>query len=230
MSRPRHRPSLADEVSLDSLMDILACSVAVMLIVVLLGLMQARATSVTVFMPRAQKPPAAANRVLVICKAGRVRPMDFGQALGAVVAKKVTFNNIRGLVKRANGRGLNDGFFDYRFELREWQEGWQVRRRAVDMVVEERPGATGFDVEALKADPAAFIASLRGREGRDIWVAFSVDEDSLEVFREARAVLAAHGIATGWDPGFIAFPYKETVLGGGPTAAGPVSSNFSTTQ
>jgi hypothetical protein len=216
--------------NLDSLMDILACSVGVMLVVVVLGLMQARSTNVTFFMPLAQKPPADADRVMVICKDGRARPMDLGPALDVLLAKYATFDNIPGLVRRANDRSVNDGFFNYRFELREWQEGWQLRRRAVDIVVEERPGATGFDVEALKADPAAFVAALRGREDRDIWVAFSVDENSLEVFREARAVLAAHEIATGWDPGFIAFPYKETVLGGDPKAAGPVSSSFSTTQ
>ncbi|ACY13730.1 hypothetical protein [Haliangium ochraceum] len=229
MSRARRRPSLADELNLDPLLDILACSVGIMLVVVVLGLMQAQGTKATVFLPRAQPPPPDAHRVLVTCTGGRIRPLRYDAALDALATRAPTYNNVPKLVKAANRRVLGDDFFDYRFELREWSEDWRVRNRAVDLIIEERADATGFDIDTLRADPAAFVAAIRGREERDIWVAFSVNKDSLEVFREARAVLAANGIATGWEPGALEFPLRETILGGGPAVAGPVRS-FGTTQ
>ena len=44
---------------------------------------------------------------------------------------------------------------------------------------------------------------------RKHWIAFIVDKESLEVFKKTREICIKRGLATGWDPGFIKFPYTD---------------------
>jgi hypothetical protein len=228
----RSRRVLADELSLDSLMDILTCSVGLLMMVVVLALMQARESRISVHMPLAQDPPQGAARRILVCKDGRVRLMDFDGAVDHLLASgTVTFDGVPDLVTRANAKPFTDGYFDYAFEYSDEHE-LLLTRRKIEITIKERTVTTGHDLEELEERPSGFremVMDLARKER--IWIAFHVDQKSLAVFREARAIIADLGIATGWDPGDMSFPHKQTVLGGGPRgSAGPRRVNLGTTQ
>ena len=84
-----------------------------------------------------------------------------------------------------------------------------------DVRVEEMPGVSGESSNDLVSALSVFERSLSGLDRKRHWIAFGVDGESLEVFREARAIAMERGFSTGWDPVSIEFPYEEVVLGGG---------------
>ena len=215
MARRRQARCIDSSLNLDSLMDILTCSVGVMVITVVLALMDARSAAVNVTLPLAQTPPVEAVRKILLCKEGRVRLFDFTYARQLLVnGQKVSYRGLPNLVQRANNQEISDAFFNYRFRLKEWSSV-RGNHRGVEMIVEGRVNAHGFDLAQLKEDPSEFEALFHGLSESTIWIAFLVDEQSIPVFREARAIVNKMGIRTGWDPGRLKFPYRVMVIGGG---------------
>lgn len=223
MARLRRKRKDDAELDLDSLMDILTCSIGVMVAVVLVAVLDARSAAINVTLPMAQDPPEASTRKVMLCSDGQLRPFEFGRALEVLVGEgRITFEGLPRRVAQANEAEVTDGFFDYRFEMGERRRGLQIFRSA-DLIAEPRTGARPFRLEELEEDPSRFLDKLEAlRAEGPIWVAFLVDEESIPLFRKARELVASRGIPSGWDPGRPRFPHRETVLGGEPgTTGGP---------
>jgi hypothetical protein len=196
-----------------------------MFIVVILAVTEARGTAVRVRLPLAQEPPASAERVLLLCIDGQIRllSLDHWIESAAEVTRpmRVTFNTLPRVIDAMNESVVEDAYFTYKFEMRESGSNFSQRqRRAIIIVDEKSPVKIGLTLDHLRADPNAISEVLDGLDPATHWISFQVDEVSIAVFREARALLAERGYANGWDPADWSFPLRETVLGGG-TGDGP---------
>ena len=53
---------------LDSLMDVLTCSVGVMLFIVIFAVLEVRGSSILIFTPLERDPPEGSTRIFVLCQ------------------------------------------------------------------------------------------------------------------------------------------------------------------
>ncbi len=217
MYRRSTRKDTTHLLNLDSLMDVLTCSVGVMVFVVIFAVLEARGANITMITPLMRDPPKNSTRVLVLCQKGKVRFLDFSPALEKMLkgAGKVAYKSLPELVKTANDRKVKDHYFRYSLEIKEWEVAFGQVRRAVVLIIKELEGKKGETSEQLAAGSSQYETTLSRYSVKDNWLAFAVDEKSIEVFREARELALNQGYAAGWDPTYFAFPYKEVVLGGG---------------
>lgn len=218
MYRPRRPRTTGDELTLDSLMDVLTCSVGVMLFVVVFAVIEAKGTNVVVFSPPfLREPPGNSNRVLALCLDGKVRILDAGAAVGRLTEdlQQLTYDGVPEFVENANRKGVTDGLFSYRLVYRDEQAGEFRRKRVISVRVDEMPGVVGDSPEDLKSGGSSFERALAQLDESRHWLAFGVDADSVEVFREARTMALDKGFATGWDPVSMTFPFEEVIIGGG---------------
>jgi hypothetical protein len=218
MYRPRRSRKNTDDMNLDSLMDVLSCSVGVMLFIVIFAVIEAKGTNVLVYSPPlSREPPDNSSRILALCVEGKVRILDAGTALQQLIGDVVqlTYEGVPGFVSRANRKNVSDGNFSYRLVYRDESYGEFRRKRVISLRVDEKPGVHGDSSDDLVSAVSVFERALAGFDREEHWLAFGVDADSVEVFREARAIAMEKGFATGWDPIEIEFPYEEVVLGGG---------------
>lgn len=207
-----------EDMNLDSLMDVLSCSVGVMLFIVIFAVIEAKGTNVLIYSPPLlREPPANSSRVLVLCREGRVRMLDAGKALEQLLGEigKLTYDGVPTFVNEANRKNVSDENFSYRLVYRDEEYGEFKRKRVISLRVEEMPGVSGESSNDLVSALSVFERSLSGLDRKRHWIAFGVDSESVEVFREARTIAMERGFSTGWDPVSIEFPYEEVVLGGG---------------
>lgn len=218
MHRSRRFKKSEFEMNLDSLMDILTCSVGVMLFVVMIAVMQAKGSSILyISPPLLREPPEDSRRVLALCQKGRVRILDVGVALEQLMEgkKQLKFADVPGFVAKANRKNVSDGNFNYRLVFRDAPHGEDKRRRFVSLRVEARPDVNGEAPEELGHDNSKYEKFLATLDKNHHWLAFGVDKDSVKVFQKARLMAFYRGFHTGWDPVSIEFPYEEVILGGG---------------
>jgi len=206
------------DLSLDSLMDVLSCSVGVMLFIVIIGVLEARGTNILLYSPPLlREPPANSNRVLALCQGGKVRILNIGMALDQFMGdmSQLNYEDVPRFVDEANRRNIADASFNYRLVYRDEPHGEHNRKRMVSVRVEARPGAEGESPDDLVNGLSEYERLLIALDEDRNWVAFGVDGDSIEVFRQARSIALEMGFSTGWDPVSIEFPYEEVILGGG---------------
>jgi len=199
-------------------MDVLSCSVGVMLFIVIIGVLEARGTNILLYSPPLlRKPPETSQRILALCQGGKVRILDIGMALGEFMGdmSQLNYEEVPEFVRKANSKNVSDGNFTYRLVFRDEPYGEGNRKRVVSVHVEERPGAEGESADELVNGLSDYERLLIGLDENKYWVAFGVDKDSLDVFRQARSIALEMGFSTGWDPVSIEFPYEEVILGGG---------------
>ena len=221
MARRKKRQG-SNELNLDSLMDILTCSVGVMVVVVVVAVLDARGASINLALPFARPAPDGVDRTIVTVLDGRLRLLDLDAAFDHVKGtRKNTYESLPGQVRRANEAPFTDGYFDYHYSLRSSQD-WSTRYRWIEITITERADAPGFTLEQLSDSPEAFLELVdRLGNGDEVWVTFQIDanDESIALFREARALLATRNIATGWDPTAMTFPMTQTLYKPGPTAS-----------
>lgn len=218
MYRPRRSRATVDNLTLDSLMDVLSCSVGVMLFIVVFAVIEAKGTNVLEYSPPLlREPPENGQRILALCKDERVRILDVGNALEQLMGDVayLTYQGVPEFVDEANNKGVSDGNFSYRLVYRDEEHGRFQRKRVISVRVDELPGVSGETRDELVSGGSVFERSLaRMNEGVN-WLAFAVDANSVEVFREARSIALEKGVSSGWDPVSISFPYEEVIIGGG---------------
>jgi len=218
MYRYRRARNSDTDITLDSLMDVLSCSVGVMLFIVIIAVIDARGTNILLYSPPLlREPPENSHRILALCQGGKVRIMDVATALETLLGstQQLNYADVPGFVDEANRKNVSDGNFNYKLVFREEPYGEDNRRRVVSLRVEARPETDGETTSELEDGPSAYERSLAGLDEERNWLAFGVDTDSLEVFRKARSIALERGFSTGWDPVSIEFPYEEVILGGG---------------
>lgn len=218
MYRPGRSRNSSDEMNLDSLMDVLSCSVGVMLFIVIFAVIEAKGTNVLIYSPPLlREPPDSSDRVLALALGGKIRILDAESALDQLFEgiDRLSYDSVPKFVSRANRKNVSDEYFSYRLVYRDEKYSEFQRKRVVSLRVDELPGVLGESSDDLVSALSVFERSLSRLDRRQRWIAFGVDADSVEVFREARAIAMERGFPTGWDTVSIEFPYEEVVLGGG---------------
>ncbi len=219
MSKKRRRGSLFDALNLDSLMDILTCTVGMMLFIIIFAVIEARGVRIKLFTPLAREAPEGVERKVILCHHGTVRLFDFDGAIEQLVGdREVTYYSIPSIVEKAKTKNITDGYFNYKFEWDE-EENWSffgsTSRRYFIITAEEIEGQQGEGLPQLKRAENRFSQLLQSIDKDKYWVGFLVDEESLEVFRKAREICISQGFDTGWDPGKLDFPFRQELGGGG---------------
>ncbi len=199
-------------------MDVLSCSVGVMLFIVVFAVIEAKGTNVLEYSPPLlREPPGGGQRILALCTEERVRILDVGDALEELMGDVayLTYEGVPEFVDAANSKGVSDGNFSYRLVYRDEEYGRFQRKRVISVRVDELPGVIGESLAELASGGSSFERSLSRLQAGTHWLAFGVDADSVEVFREARSIALENGFSSGWDPVRISFPYEEVIIGGG---------------
>lgn len=203
------------ETNLDPLMDVLTCSVGVMLFVVIFAVMEARGVSIKMFTPILKAPPANSERKIFLCKDGMIKHFDWDSSARELLkgVERIDFDSVPSFVEKANKKDVNDGNFRYKLEYDEW--GWPYQRRSISIVTGPIEGVLGESAEDIKKPLSKFSETLKLFDKSKVWITFLVDGKSLDIFRKAREKVLEAGFATGWDPANITFPDKECVAGCG---------------
>ena len=232
MYRRARRPGGTDAMSLDPLLDILTCTVGLMILVVIFAVMEARGARIAMATPMLREAPANLERRVLLCNRGRVRHLDVDNCIERLLGtKEITYDNIPDIVSEANDRNVTDGYFSYRLEYDQWSDwsGW-TSHRAIDLVIDEIEGCVGETAEQLGAPSAALRTVLDSFDSKEVWIVMGFDEESLEVFRKARELCIEAGFVTGWDPLIMEFPHKERIVGGGTPSGSRPSPGLSRPQ
>lgn len=215
MYRKPKRHKLLEDINLDSLMDILTCAFGIMLFLVIFAVIEARGVNINMVTPIAKDPPQNSERLIFLCDKGRIRYLGFAQSITKMLGKKhITFENVPTVVKEANGKNITDGYFSYSLNYDEWSTFFK-KLRSISVIIKERADINGETVEELKKKSSKYSKLLEKFDKSKEWIAFLVDDKSLEVFREARSIATKEGFSVGWDPGTVTFPYEEIIIGGG---------------
>ena len=203
-------------------MDILSCLVGVMLFMVIYTVLELGSTAFQVRTPAIVEPLQGSRRVPVLTLDGTVRVMDADRALLQLLRGMggVTAEDIQGFVATANQSAPRDDFFDYRLEYSERADALASTVGALDLLVEPRsdlePGAFG--------DGSDFAAVLDQMSPREVWLDFTVDEESLDAFRIARGLAVERGFVTGWTPMQVDLPLRYAITARGTTGSLPLGS------
>lgn len=218
MHRKIRRRQEGGPFSVDSLMDILTCTVGMMLLIVIFAVIEARGVRVKMTTPILVKAPAELQRELIVCTNGMVRRIAIDSCINndeLFEGIKPTYDNAPTIVNNFNRKAITDGWFTYSLDLNDWTEeeypGKFSEYRTIVLVIDEKPGVPGEDETLLSSGNSLFESLLSNFDADSIWLSFAVDNQSLDAFREARQLAAQRGLATGWYPSSIAFPHRETI-------------------
>jgi hypothetical protein len=185
-------------------MDILSCLVGVMLFLVIYTVLELGSAAYQAEVVVSPNPYPESQRVVVLAEGGTVRVLDVRPPLAELLAG---FEIVRSVAETqlfvdASRPGPGDPHF--RFSLTFEERSSSDLLGFLDLVVEERPGAPGDDLR----DPegSSYLATLETLDPETSWLAFAVDDESVDVFRVARELAIARGFATGFDLLTLEFP------------------------
>lgn len=221
MYRLRKRREKQQALGLDSLMDILTCTVGVVLFIVIFAALEAGGIAFGMRTPILHDPPESSERKLFICNNGRIRMMEVSWALVELLGEeRATYDRVPRIVADANKKDVADEFFSYRLEYDQWTDygNWwnSTTHRAFVLIIEEKVGVLGETTDKLAEPTSMYLNAMSEFDPEKTWFAFAVDEQSLEVFRKARAIALELGFAVGWDPSNTTFPLRQRLgIGGG---------------
>jgi hypothetical protein len=202
----RRRNSNDFDVNLDPLMDVLTCTVGVMLVVVIFTVIEARGSSIKLFSPlQTTETPKEKNRVLFICKDGFIKPLDMNLAYRSLNIPELTFLNMYDKISEANNKNIQDEYFQYSFEMGENTLNFAEQRWPIIHIREKK--IKDNDLQNKTNIKSRIQKLISGVNKNTEWIAFAVcDQESIEIFRIARDIATESGISNGWDPLKIEFP------------------------
>lgn len=205
MLRKKKGNNLNDN-NLDPLMDVLTCTVGVMLFVVIFTVMEARSISFKLVTPlQTTEIPKTKSRILLVCKNGKIKPMNLNKAYENLKMNIITYDNMPEIIETANNTDTGDDYYDYQYELVQKRTYWADERWPVIHIYEKKQG--GDDKSSIQKDDSEIRKMINALNPELFWIAFAIcDEVSIDVFREARNIANAKGIRNGWDPYKISFP------------------------
>jgi hypothetical protein len=199
---------------LDSLMDILSCLVGVMLFLVIYTVLELGSAAYQAEVVVSPNRVPNSRRVVVLAERGTLRMLDVRPALAELLSG---FEIVRSVAEvqvfvDASGSAPVDPYFDYSL-------GFQVRATTdllgmLDLVIDERTGTVGESIDELGPD-SRYGRALAALDPMQSWIAFAVDEESVDLFRRAREQAIALGFATGFDLLSLDFPMTLPLTSGG---------------
>ena len=215
MYRKPRRHGGADILDLDSLMDILSCLVGVMLFLVIYTVLELGSVTYEASIPVVRQAPACSERVVVLADHGMVRVLDARGALEQLLSgfEIVRYEEVPAFVADVNARAPADWHFMYSLVFDNRISAFGNPIGALDFLIEQRAGVAGDSIQQLNST-SRFAASLDALDPQEVWLSFAVDDESVEVFREAREFASARGFTTRWDPVDVEFPVTHILAEG----------------
>ena len=219
----RVRRNIRDVINLDSLTDIVANSIGVILFILLFAVLSSHSTYFNFYIPSAVNPEEGGayvpitqetikSRTNFLCSGKSLIPMDFSafyQKLSAEIPK-VTFDNFPGVVSMLNGRRAETEFLDARIAAalsEEMISGQKTRSyKELKMIISRKQNAPGLTSEQLDLDQNLFYQTLDQLNPDTNWICFYVESDSLEIFRKVRKISWSRGFDVGWEPALMSWP------------------------
>lgn len=186
-------------------MDILSCLVGVMLFLVIYTVLELGSAAYTAEVVVSPNRNPDSRRVVVLAEGGTVRVLDVRPALtellsGFEIVQSVSEAELYVEASRAAPR---DPHFEFslQYEVRSTTDLLGL----LDLVIEERAAAAGDSLRRMD-ESSAYLAALEELDPSDAWLAFAVDDASVDVFRVARELAIERGFATGFDLLTLEFP------------------------
>jgi len=221
MYRNKRKNKNNNIISLDALMDILTCTVGIMIFVVVFTLLEAGGAVFEMNLPMLKDPPKHQKRELMVCSDGQIMPLSLNKAYDNSFGKirenmDITYNSLPEAIRKANNLKYEDDFFKYTFNYHEYRESYWRKYRFLYMTVNKKRDAPGEEIKSLNSAKSKFIEHISSFNNDSTWVAFFVDNESIEVYKKARKILKDNGFNVGWDPieqDF--FPLNVSYAGGG---------------
>lgn len=215
--------------NLDSLTDIVTCSVGILIFFMLNGVLAAGRLSVNKRLPMVQGKTSL-RKVVVLCTNNTARPFDVGRLIDAMIAETPpprSYHGVPGWAKQWNGKVKADeyalvraygGYFEQSF--------WLYSSRQIDVGVYIEPQKNqAYDTIQNVSDPASHFNRLLNRiNPQKEFVSFLVDPQSLEIFERCTEIARSRNINIGWQPILPAWPFRISFTGssgGGPDVGGP---------
>lgn len=212
MTIRRHPLSLTH----DSFLDVVSNVVAVLVLVAVAVILDARDVKIDLGAPVVHPPPLATTRVIFECSRGRIYRLD-DQELHRIGDD---YTNQRRADKQ---RPLTPRERQILFERDDVGNAlYRIRvpdARSAALQLELREHAAGEDSLEILAPQSAFRAELGRLTPATHWVFFIVRNDSFEMFRGARKLALAQGLSVGWDPKLSGAPliFGDDAPGGSST-------------
>lgn len=217
MGRRRLGSRGQDLLRIDSLMDILTCSVGVMLVMVILAVMEARGVVVEIRTPISIDPPEGSKQKIFLCKDDRVMFCNYETVDKQFTSHLAAFRLTSSLLGRPtkgsdyleralayiSRMDIHDEYFRY-----EWGSSTLLGNPVgFYQKIKLREGVQGETIRSVEEPSMRFLQIIGGFDREQHWVLFLVDSDSIEVFRMAREICTARGLLVGWHPKEFEFPW-----------------------
>lgn len=199
-AKPKDRSAGLD---LDSLMDILSCLVGVMLFLVIYTVLELGSAAYQAEVVVSPNRPTDSRRVVVLANEGTVRVLDVRPALAELLAGFEIVRSVPEVEIFVDSDQSSPAHPNFLFSLAAQVRSTGDLLGLLDLVIEERPGGEGDD--ELGAG-SSYVAALNALDPDQAWLAFAVDDESVDLFRRARELAIARGFATGFDLLTLEFP------------------------
>ena len=225
MARIGSRRGNEDLLPIDSLMDILTGTVGIMVIVAVFVVLEVTGMSFTLFKPIGRDPQENMQMERVLLQDGKLRVLSIRQAVVKLVAQVKSGTGFDSIDTIAD-----DHWFKYSLKVEDKvyaiSNSVKYRMPQLQMIISERAGADGEDINELTNPKSHFRSILAQMDPEKSWLLFMVDGNSIELFRKVREISHASGFVSGWDPTKkMSFPYT-VVLSGPGSGESPVTSRI----
>jgi len=197
-------------------MDILTCTVGIMLFVVIFTLLESGGATFEMNLPMLKKPPQNLRGEMFVCSGGEIKYFPgLNQAVSNSVfkvmdGKKITYDNLPKIIDLANRMKYKDKYFSYEFECVEEPYGFMGTTRLIKVIVKNINTIKANDSKTINTKNSYFVDDIKSINRDNSWVLFLVDNESLEVFKKARKIASEKGLKIGWEPidnNFFPFEY-----------------------
>ncbi len=211
-------------INLDSLTDIVANSIGVILFILLFAVLSSRSTYYNFYVPADMNPddrsrvyvPIAEESTKVrknfLCSGGAVIPMDFTGLYSELMEglPVMTFENFENVLALVNSRRAEKGGLTARISatmnIQDHGDRRSKHYRDLNLVINKTPEFTGDDLNKLTTGSSDYLRELQGMDPGVHWICFYVESDSLEIFRKAREIAWENGFDAGWEPSVVTWP------------------------
>lgn len=207
----RHRRPSETQLSLDSLTDIMANTVGIMIFVMVFAVITARGSFMSKGFPKVQATPK--DRVLAFCMDNKVIPCEADKLVDRALEplRHLTYDNMPRVVNQVNSTPVQDEYFEVTVKASMVELLFERQLTYVAIALQPRPGAPWDTVASLSTPSSSLVRYLRQRDKTRCWLELRVDPRSLEVFGKAREVARREGFESGWDPTTIQWPLRQQV-------------------
>ena len=204
-------------INLDSLTDILANTVGIMIFVLIYAVIASRGVFIAKRLPKLQ--PTTKERVVVICTGNALFPLKVDELIDRYTEplNGLVYYNIPQVVETLNKRRISDGMLEVtgQFHCSE-ATGLFSSTRKIDsgyIIIVPCAGIQGDTTADVEISGSYFRRLLADMDKDRQYLLFFLSVDSLEVFRKARDFARQYGFDSNWEPGNIQWPLRIWALG-----------------